>query len=76
MTFSEILEANKELRAYAKTSKPVMDLYREMCRQIATYATALDKIARRDQYMLGSLQEEVDSMRSIAIEALKQAIGD
>ena len=52
-------------------NEPARRAYSKMYRALMRCSSALDRIRRRDVY--GSLQEEVDEMRRMAREAMKEA---
>lgn len=52
-------------------NEPARRAYARVYRAMMACSTALDRIRRRDVH--GSLQEEVDEMRRIAYDAMRQA---
>lgn len=52
-------------------NEPARRAYAKVYRAMMACTSALDRIRRRDVY--GSLQEEVDEMRRIAYDAMRQA---
>ena len=52
-------------------NEPARRAYSKMYRALMRCSSALDRIRRRDVY--GSLQVEVDEMRQIAFDAMKEA---
>ena len=70
-TLGDYLREEGALRRLASSDEDALVAYRRLVTRVAVLSTAIDRISRRDTY--GSLHEELDMMRSIAIEAMKRA---
>jgi len=67
--FGDYLRQEQRLRELAKTDAEAFEAYRRHCQRLNIMSNAMNRIARRQTY--GSLQEEVDAMRALAVDALR-----